>query len=124
MVEAAISKAIEAKHPSRDRSDDELERPLRKHRGGVRLMPHAGRIDVFDDRDDGHSAGLEDDRGTNVERPSGLPRYERAGEPIGEDDEATHDAESRSALPSATDRDYGRVDPLYASQQAAVVDHA
>jgi hypothetical protein len=30
LVRSAINKAIEAKYPSRDRSDDELERPLRK----------------------------------------------------------------------------------------------
>jgi hypothetical protein len=60
IVQAAIRKAIEAKRPCLDRADDELERPLRRHRGGVRLIPHAGGIDVFDDRDDG-GAGQEDD---------------------------------------------------------------
>jgi hypothetical protein len=53
LVRSAISKAIEAKHPNHSHADGELERPLRKHRGGVRLIPHAGGIDVFDDQDDG-----------------------------------------------------------------------
>jgi hypothetical protein len=53
----------------------------------VRPVPHAGGIDVFDDRG-GDEMGLEDDRGTNVERPSGPPGYEPTGSPINEDDEA------------------------------------
>jgi hypothetical protein len=60
MVEAAIRKALEAKHPSRDRADGELERLLRKRRGKLRPIPHADGVDVFDDRDDG-GTGQEDD---------------------------------------------------------------
>jgi len=60
MVEAAISKAWEAKHPSRDHADDELERLLRKRRGRLQPVAHAGGVDVFNDRDDG-GTGQEDD---------------------------------------------------------------
>jgi hypothetical protein len=84
MVEAAVRKAWQAKHPVRD---GEPEGPRRKRRGRVRPVPHAGGVDIFDDRDDGHSAGLEDDRVTNVEGPPGLPGYERTGDPIGIEDD-------------------------------------
>src|SRR5882762_3787277 len=60
MVRSAISKALEAKHPSRDHADDELERPRRKRRGRLQPVAHAGGVDVFDDRDDG-GTGQEDD---------------------------------------------------------------
>ena len=60
MVRSAISKAIEAKHPSRDRANGELERLLRKRRGRLQPVAHAGGVDVFDDRDDG-GTGQEDD---------------------------------------------------------------
>jgi hypothetical protein len=58
-VANAVREAWQKKHPSAANVDGELERPVRKHRGGVRLIPHAGRIDIFDDRDDG--TGQEDD---------------------------------------------------------------
>jgi len=83
MVRAAIHKAIEAKHPSRDRPDGELDRPLRKRRGRLQPVAHAGGVDVFDDGDDG---GPEDDRTVNVERSSGLVGYERVGLSNLEDD--------------------------------------
>jgi len=52
MVEAAIGKAIEAKHPNPSHADGELDRPLRRGRGRLQPVAHAGGIDVFDDRDD------------------------------------------------------------------------
>jgi len=61
MVRSAMSKALEAKYPSRDRADDEpMPRLKRRRRGGVRPVPHAGGVDVFDDRDVG-GTGQEDD---------------------------------------------------------------
>jgi hypothetical protein len=61
MVEAAIRKAIAAKHPSRDHTDGELERPVRRRRrGGMQPVPHIGGVDIYGDRDDG-GAGQEDD---------------------------------------------------------------
>jgi hypothetical protein len=83
MVRSAIQRAIEAKYP-RDRFNDELERPRRKHRGGVRPVPHLAGVDIFDDRDDG--AGQEDDRTINVERSSRSVGCERVGVPSLEDD--------------------------------------
>jgi len=83
MVRAAISKALEAKHPR----PTEPVRPRRRPRGLQRLHHAGGRVDIYDDRDVS-DAGQEDDQAASVERPFGLPGYEHAGEPIGEDDEA------------------------------------
>jgi hypothetical protein len=55
LVQQAIRKALEEKHPSRDHADDGPERPPRKRSGGVRKVHHAGGYDLIDDRDDGES---------------------------------------------------------------------
>jgi len=59
MVEAAIRKALEAKHPARDHVDDEPERPRPsgKRRGIREIYTAGGYADAIDDRDDGNSAG-------------------------------------------------------------------
>jgi hypothetical protein len=84
MVEAAVRRAWQEKHPPR--ADEELERPRRKRPGRLRPIHHAGGFDVYDDRDHA-DAGQEDDRVSDVERSSGLPGYERTGVPIGEDED-------------------------------------
>jgi uncharacterized Zn-binding protein involved in type VI secretion len=85
MVESAIRKATEAKHPARAYGDDELVRP--RHKRGVRKIHNAsGFPDVI--VDGGPAARLLRDSESNVERPSGLVGYEDGGDPIGEDDEA------------------------------------
>jgi hypothetical protein len=60
--------------------------PRPKRRGPIRKIHRAsGVVDIYDDRDD-CGTGQEDDRASNVERPSRMVGYESAGEPIGDDD--------------------------------------
>jgi hypothetical protein len=83
MVEAAIRKAIEAKHPSRD---DELERPRRRSSNRVQQVHNAsGFPDAFVE---GRAARQV--RRTESERPSlaGYTGDDRVGVPSLEDDEA------------------------------------
>jgi hypothetical protein len=80
-------RAAEAKHPPRDRTDEELDRPRRRRAGGVRHVHNAGgRRDVT--IDGGPAAHLLSEPESNVEPPSGLVGYERDGDLIGEDEEA------------------------------------
>jgi len=89
LVEAAIRKAWQAKHPTRDRADDASERPQRKRRGVQRVHNAGGGP---------HDLLLDDPRAVRVlrkrnqtaavERPSTMRGYAGAGVPIGEDDEA------------------------------------
>ncbi len=77
------------RHPSRDRADDEPERPRRRRAGGIRKVDTAagGPPDVIVDAP--RAARLLRDPVSNITPPSGLVGYESAGEPIGiEDDEA------------------------------------
>ncbi len=81
MVEAAIRKALEAKHPSRD---DELERPWRRSSSRVQQVHNAsGFPDVFVEV---RAARLVRNQVSNVERFSSLVGCESTGSPINEDD--------------------------------------
>jgi hypothetical protein len=90
VLQADIRRAWQAKHPPRDRTDEELERPRRRRAGGVRKVYNAGgRPDMLVDAlvDDAPDAGLREPE-SNAERPSAMPGYEGSGAPILEDDEA------------------------------------
>jgi hypothetical protein len=84
LVQAAVRRAWEAKHPPRPRADDEPERP-RRRAGGVRKVYTAA--GVADAIVEGRASRLLRDPVSNIERPSGLVGYEQTGEPIGEDEE-------------------------------------
>jgi hypothetical protein len=85
LVRSAISKAIEAKHPSRDLADHELDRPRRRSSSRVQKVHNAsGFPDVFVE---GRGADRPfRNQVSNVQRLSGLAGYERTGVPIGQDD--------------------------------------
>ena len=57
MVQSAIRKALETKHPPRDHVDDEPERPRRKPAGLRKVYTAGGYEDVIVDREDGESIG-------------------------------------------------------------------
>jgi hypothetical protein len=59
MVQSAIRKAIELKHPARDHVDDEPERPRPsgKRRGIREIYTAGGYADAIDDREDTNSIG-------------------------------------------------------------------
>ena len=82
LVEAAIRRAWQAKHPTRDRANDEHERPRNKRLGRVRPVHHAGGVDVFDDN-------ANPDWLTVVAQPRPAPpqSYRESGESIGEDED-------------------------------------
>ena len=86
MVEAAVAKAIEAKHRS---CDDELKRPRRRSSSRVRTAPTVGGFpDVFVED---HAARL---LRRERERPSlaGYTGHERVGVASLEDDDSGEDA--------------------------------
>jgi hypothetical protein len=84
LVETAVRRAWQAKHPARVRAEDEPVRPQRRA-SRVRKLHNAagGPPDMFVE---GRAARLVRQSESNVERPSGLVGYERAGVPIIEDD--------------------------------------
>src|SRR5215813_3112021 len=84
MVKAAMHRALVAKHP-RDHMDDEPERPRRRASGVRQIHNPSGIPDLFMV---GRPARGFREPVSKVERPSGPPGYERAGDPIGQDDEA------------------------------------
>jgi hypothetical protein len=93
LVEAEIRRAWQAKHPARDRADDEPERPRRRRTGGARKVYNAS---GFPDAivDGGLAARLlrDRDQAGPVELRSNLRGYESAGEAILEDDDSGEDA--------------------------------
>jgi hypothetical protein len=86
LVEAAIRRTLDAKHPSRDRDDDEPVRLRPRPSGRIREIRTVagGPPDLLVE---GRAARLLRDSERNVERPSGLPGYEKAGDPIGLEDD-------------------------------------
>jgi hypothetical protein len=84
MVEAAIHKAIESKHPSRGQADAEPERPRRRSASRVHKIYNAGGpIDAYVE---GHAARLLGNQPRPAERPSGPA--EGAGPPANLEDDA------------------------------------
>jgi len=82
MVQAAMRRAIEAKHPL---PRDEPVRPrLQRRAAGVRKIHHAGGTDIYDDRRD-----LEWIREVAQPRPAPPESYRESGESIGEDDDTS-----------------------------------
>jgi hypothetical protein len=55
MVQSAIRKALETKHPPRDHADDEPLRPRRRSGGVHKVHNASGFPDVIVDREDGES---------------------------------------------------------------------
>lgn len=85
MVEAAVRRAWQAKHPALDRADEEPVRPRRRSVRVLKVHNASGQPDlIIDGR---RAARLLREPASNVERPSGLVCYEDAGEPILEDDD-------------------------------------
>jgi hypothetical protein len=85
MVEAAVRRAWQAKHPARDHAGEAPDRPRPPRRSSSRVQKIHNASGTPDAFVEGRAARLVRKQVSNVERPSGLLGYERADVPIGED---------------------------------------
>ncbi len=86
ILQADIKRAWQAKHPVAARADDEPERPQRPRRRIMKIhSPAGGPADVLVDDPRADRLFGDPDQAAPVERPSGLPGYERSGDPIDDD---------------------------------------